>query len=89
MLKYAFDKIKGLFRKNGKQNSIEVGTMENGNIYQDSVVKIENPAIAISHVKDNPEDLKITLDSISNVLLKPSNNYKYKKKEKPFCGGLV
>lgn len=72
MLKYAFDKIKGLFRKNGKQNSIEVGTMENGNIYQDSVVKIENPAIAISHVKDNPEDLKITLDSISNVLLKPS-----------------
>ena len=45
MLKYAFDKIKGLFRKNGKQNSIEVGTMENGNIYQDSVVKIENPAI--------------------------------------------
>lgn len=72
MLKYAFDKIKGLFRKNGKQNSIEVGTMENGNIYQDSVVKIENPAIAISHVKDNPEDLQITLDSISNVLLKPS-----------------
>lgn len=72
MLKYAFDKIKGLFRKNGKQNSIEVGTMENGNIYQDSVVKIENPAIAISHIKDNPEDLKITLDSISNVLLKPS-----------------
>ena len=71
MLKYAFDKIKGLFRKNGKQNSIEVGTMENGNIYQDSVVKIENPAIAISHIKDNPEDLKITLDSISNVLLKP------------------
>lgn len=57
MLKYAFDKIKGLFRKNGKQNSIEVGTMENGNIYQDSVVKIENPAIAISHIKDNPEDL--------------------------------
>lgn len=39
-------KIKGLFWKNGKQNSIEVGTMENGNIYQDSVVKIENPAIA-------------------------------------------
>ena len=72
MLKYAFDKIKGLFRKNGKQNSIEVGTMENGNIYQDSVVKIENPAIAISHIKDNPEDLKITLDSISDVLLKPS-----------------
>ena len=72
MLKYAFDKIKGLFRKNGKLNSIEVGTMENGNIYQDSVVKIENPAIAISHIKDNPEDLKITLDSISNVLLKPS-----------------
>ena len=72
MPKYAFDKIKGLFRKNRKQNSIEVGTMENGNIYQDSVVKIENPAIAISHVKDNPEDLKITLDSISNVLLKPS-----------------
>lgn len=72
MLKDAFDKIKGLFRKNGKQNSIEVGAMENGNIYQDSVVKIENPAIAISHVKDNPEDLKITLDSISNVLLKPS-----------------
>lgn len=72
MLKYAFDKIKGLFRKNRKQNSIEVGTMENGNIYQDSVVKIENPAIAISYVKDNPEDLKITLDSISNVLLKPS-----------------
>ena len=72
MLKYAFDKIKGLFRKNGKLNSIEVGTMENGNIYQDSIVKIENPAIAISHVKDNPEDLKITLDSISNALLKPS-----------------
>ena len=75
MLKYAFDKIKGLFRKNGKQNSIEVGTMENGNIYQDSVVKIENPAIAISHIKDNPEDLKITLDSISNVLLKPSKAF--------------
>ena len=72
MQKYAFDKINGLFRKNRKQNSIEVGTMENGNIYQDSVVKIENPAIAISYVKDNPEDLKITLDSISNVLLKPS-----------------
>lgn len=72
MLKDAFDKIKGLFRENGKQNSIEVGTMENGNMYQDSIVKIENPAIAISHVKDNPEDLKITLDSISNVLLKPS-----------------
>lgn len=72
MLKYAFDKIKGLFRKNGKQNSIEVGTIENGNIYQDSVVRIENPAIAISHVKDNTEDLKITLDSISDVLLKPS-----------------
>ena len=72
MLKYVFAKIKRLFQKNRKQNSIQVGTVENGNIYQDSIVKIENPAIAINHVKDNPEDLKITLDSISNVLLKPS-----------------
>ena len=65
MLKYVFAKIKRLFQKNRKQNSIQVGTVENGNIYQDSIVKIENPAIAINHVKDNPEDLKITLDSIS------------------------
>ena len=72
MLKYVFAKIKRLFQKNRKQNSIQVGTVENGNIYQDSILKIENPAIAINHVKDNPEDLKITLDSISNVLLKPS-----------------
>lgn len=72
MLKYAFEKIKRLFQKNRKQNSIQVGTVENGNIYQDSIVKIENPAIAINHIKDNPEDLKITLDSISNALLKPS-----------------
>ena len=50
MLKYAFDKIKGLFRKNGKQNSIEVGTMENGNIYQDSVVNIENPALSFCDI---------------------------------------
>ena len=58
MLKYVFAKIKRLFQKNRKQNSIQVGTVENGNIYQDSIVKIENPAIAINHVKDNPEDLK-------------------------------
>ena len=70
MLKYAFEKIKGLFQKNRKQNIIQVDTVENGNIYQDSIVKIADPAIAINHVKDNPEDLKITLDSISNVLLK-------------------
>ena len=54
MLKYVFAKIKRLFQKNRKQNSIQVGTVENGNIYQDSIVKIENPAIAINHVKDNP-----------------------------------
>lgn len=70
MLKYAFEKLRGLFQNNKKQNSIQVGTVENGNIYQDSIVKIENPAIAINHIKDNPEDLKITLDSISNVLLR-------------------
>ncbi len=72
MLKYIFEKIKRLFQKNRKLNSIQVGTVENGNIYQDSIIKIENPAIAINHVKDNPEDLKITLDSISNALLKSS-----------------
>lgn len=70
MLKYAFETIRKLLHKNVKQNSIRVGTVENGNIYQDSVVKIENPATAINHIKDNPEDLKITFDSISNVLLK-------------------
>lgn len=46
--------------------------MKNGNIYQDSIIKVENPAIAISHIKDNPEDLKITLDSISNIFLRQS-----------------
>lgn len=70
MLKYAFETIRKLLHKNVKQNSIRVGTVENGNIYQDSVVKIENPATTINHIKDNPEDLKITFDSISNVLLK-------------------
>ena len=34
MLKYVFAKIKRLFQKNRKQNSIQVGTVENGNIYQ-------------------------------------------------------
>lgn len=33
MLKYAFETIRKLLHKNVKQNSIRVGTVENGNIY--------------------------------------------------------
>ena len=69
MLKCLFAKIKGLFCKKNKQNSIRIDSMKNGDIYQDSVVTIENPAIAINHIKDNPGDLKLTLASISNVIL--------------------
>ena len=43
MLKDAFDKIKGLFRKNGKQNSIEVGAMENGNILTSGSMEAVTP----------------------------------------------
>ena len=74
MLNYVLKKIKGFFQKNRKQNNIQIDTVKNGNIYQDSIIKVENPAIAISHIKDNPEDLKITLDSISNVLLRQSKS---------------
>lgn len=68
------NKIKELLRRGKKSNSIQVDRMENGDIYQDATVNVfENPAISINHVKDNPEDLKIALDSISNALLKQSN----------------
>lgn len=68
------NKIKELLHRSKKYNSIQVDRMENGNIYQDATVSVfESPAISINHIKDNPEDLKIALDSISNVLLKQSN----------------
>ena len=72
MLNYVLKKIKGFFQKNRRQNNIQIDSVKNGNIYQDSIIKVENPAIAISHIKDNPEDLKITLDSISNIFLRQS-----------------
>ena len=72
MLNYVLKKVKGFFQKNRKQNNIQIDSVKNGNIYQDSIIKVENPAIAISHIKDNPEDLKITLDSISNIFLRQS-----------------
>lgn len=72
MLNYVLKKVKGFFQKKRKQNNIQIDSVKNGNIYQDSIIKVENPAIAISHIKDNPEDLKITLDSISNILLRQS-----------------
>lgn len=64
--------ITDFFQKNRRQNNIQIDSVKNGNIYQDSIIKVENPAIAISHIKDNPEDLKITLDSISNIFLRQS-----------------
>lgn len=70
MSRYIFEKIKGLFQKSNKQNSIQIGTMKNGDIYQNSTIRIEDPAIAIAHMKNNSEDLKIILGSISNVLIK-------------------
>ena len=70
MVKHILDAIRNFFSKSSKQNSIQVDTIENGNIYQDSNIRIENPAVAINHVKDSPDDLKITFDSISSVLLK-------------------
>ena len=72
MVKHILDAIRNFFSKSSKQNSIQVDTIKNGNIYQDSNIKIENPAVAINHIKDSPDDLKITLDSISSVLLKQS-----------------
>ena len=72
MLNDVLKKIKGFFQKNRRQNNIQIDSVKNGNIYQDSIIKVENPAIAISHIKDNPEDLKITLDSISNIFLRQS-----------------
>lgn len=72
MLNYVLKKIKGFFQKNRRQNNIQIDSVKNGNIYQNSIIKVENPAIAISHIKDNPEDLKITLDSISNIFLRQS-----------------
>ena len=72
MVKHILDAIRNFFSKSSKQNSIQVDTIENGNIYQDSNIRIENPAVAINHVKDSPDDLKITFDSISSVLLKQS-----------------
>lgn len=72
MLNYVLKKIKGFFQKNRRQNNIQIDSVKNGNIYQDSIIKVENPEIAISHIKDNPEDLKITLDSISNIFLRQS-----------------
>ena len=67
MLKCLFAKIKGLFCKKNKQNSIRIDSMKNGDIYQDSVVTIENPAIAINHIKDNPGDLKLTRRSATEI----------------------
>lgn len=72
MLNYVLKKIKGFFQKNRRQNNIQIDSVKNGNIYQNSIIKVEKPAIAISHIKDNPEDLKITLDSISNIFLRQS-----------------
>ncbi|MGN0395205.1 MAG: hypothetical protein ACI4EF_07570 [Coprococcus sp.] len=67
------DKIRALMHRDKKINSIQVDNMENGDIYQDTTVNvIDNPAISINHIKDNPEDLKIALASISNVLLQQS-----------------
>lgn len=47
MLNYVLKKIKGFFQKNRKQNNIQIDTVKNGNIYQDSIIKVENPAIAL------------------------------------------
>lgn len=72
MEKHILDAIRKFFSKSSKQNNIQVDTIENGNIYQNSTIRIENPAITINHIKDNPDDLKITLNSISGVLLNQS-----------------
>lgn len=58
MVKHILDAIGKFFSKSSKQNSIQVDTIENGNIYQDSNIRIENPTVAINHVKDSPDDLK-------------------------------
>lgn len=57
-------------RTKDKQNTICADTV-NGNIYQDAVVNnqvINDPALSVNYVKNNPEELKLTMDSIARVL---------------------
>lgn len=67
----------GFFSKKTKekQNTICANTVK-GNIYQDAVVSnqvitnqvINDPALSVNYVKNDPEELKITMDSIARVL---------------------
>lgn len=61
-----FDKWK--HRKEKKKNTIEVGGSVHGNINQNTTI-IENPAIAVNRIKDNPEDVKVTMTSISQGVM--------------------
>ena len=64
-----FDKIK--HRINNRNNSIEIGGSVHGNINQNTTI-IENPAVAVNRIKDNPEELQVTMNSISQVVMNGS-----------------